>query len=124
LVATSETVADAEAVASACDVAFTITVAVLGRPGGAVYTPALLIVPHALPEQPEPLTDQLTALLVVPATLTWKVCCAPTATIALVGESVTTTGARIVTAAVADSLSSATDVAVMTTFDGMLSGAV
>jgi hypothetical protein len=80
--------------------------------------------PQLLPEQPEPLTLQLTALFEVPVTLTWNCCCVPRATIAVVGETVTTTGAMMVTVAEAEALISATDVAVTTTLEGMELGAV
>ena len=124
LLATRDTVAEAEELVIACEVAFTTTVAGLGRLAGAVYTPAVLTVPQLLPEHPEPLTDHVTALLVVPVTLTMNACCVPTATIALVGEMETTTGAMIITGADTETFWSAMDVAVTTTCVGNESGAV
>jgi hypothetical protein len=101
-----------------------MTVAGLGRLAGAVYTPAELTVPQLLPEQPDPLTDHVTALLVVPVTLTWKASCVPTATIAAVGEIVTDTGGTTATVADAVAVKSATDVAVTVTLVGTELGAV
>lgn len=80
--------------------------------------------PQLLPEQPAPLTLQVTALLVLPATLTWNCCCDPSATITVVGETVTNTGAITVTAAEAETSRSAAEVAVTVTGPGILSGAV
>ena len=54
------TVAEPDLVASACDVATTLTAAGLGRVAGAVYRPVALIVPLPLP----PVTDHVTAVLV------------------------------------------------------------
>lgn len=51
----------------------------------------------------------------LPVTLTWNCCWVPSATIALVGEMVTITGGMIVTVADAETLRSATDVAVTIT---------
>ena len=75
----------------------------------------MLTVPQLLPEQPAPLTLHVTALFVVPVTLTWNCCCAPSATITFVGEIVTNTGGIIVTVDDAETLKSAADVAVTIT---------
>lgn len=54
------TVADADFVVSTVEVAVTVTVAGLGTALGAVNRPVVETLPHALPEQPEPLTLQVT----------------------------------------------------------------
>ena len=64
---TTVTMAEADLVVSACEVAVTLTVAGVGTEVGAVYRPARLMVPHPDPLQPDRL--QVTALLVVPVTV-------------------------------------------------------
>ena len=112
LLPTRVTVAEADEVPFACAVAVTVTVAGLGRLEGAVYTPALLIVPQLFPEHPDPLTFHVIALFVLPDTLAWNFCCVPTASITVVGEIVTSTGGRTVTVAEAETAESPFDVAV------------
>jgi hypothetical protein len=63
-------------------------------------------------------------LFELPDTLAWNCCCVLAATIALVGEIVTTTGGIMVIVAEADTARFAADVAVTTTWVGTLSGAV
>ena len=63
------TIADADFVLSASDVAFTVTCGGCGIAPGAVYKPLALIVPQALPLQPEPVRLQLTLVFVVPVTV-------------------------------------------------------
>ena len=59
------TFAEPDFVASACEVAVTVTCAGLGTVDGAVYSPLAEIVPLAAP----PVTLQVTAVFVVPVTL-------------------------------------------------------
>ena len=86
---------------SATLVAVSSTVAGVGKICGAVKTPVLEMVPQALPEQPEPLSVQVTAVLGLPAEamLAVKVCCAPSSTGALVGAMETLTSLAMVTCA-------------------------
>ncbi len=64
--------ADANFVASACNATVTVTIAGLGTCAGAVYTPEALIVP-VVAEPPTALfTSQLTAVFVVPVTVSVK----------------------------------------------------
>jgi hypothetical protein len=74
-------------VASACDVAVTVTLAGLGTVAGAAYTPALVIFPLPAP----PATLHVTAVFVVPVTVAVKVCVCPTTTVAVEGATVTLT---------------------------------
>lgn len=85
----------------------TFTVGGVGTAAGAVYRPAELIVPHADPLQPDPLTLQVTLVLVLPVTAAWNWRCAPSVTSALVGEMVSDIGTAMVTCAEADLLGSA-----------------
>jgi hypothetical protein len=62
------TVSEADFVLSAFDVAVTVTCAGLGTVAGAVKRPLEEIVPQLLPEQPLPLTLQVTAVFEVPPT--------------------------------------------------------
>jgi hypothetical protein len=66
---TTVTVADADFVGSAADVAVTITCAGLGTTAGAIYRPLDEIVPQLIPEQPLPLTFQVTLALDEPPTV-------------------------------------------------------
>lgn len=93
---------------------------------GAVYRPEELTVPQAAPEHPDPLTDQFTAVFVLPLTIELNCCCAPTANSTVVGEMVTTTGVTMLTWAEADFVVSACEVAVTVTTDGLgtVAGAV
>ena len=56
-------------VVSAADVAVTDTCAGFGTAGGAVYKPAVEIVPQAAPLHPVPATCHETAVFVVPVTV-------------------------------------------------------
>jgi hypothetical protein len=60
MTATIVTVAEADFVGSAALVAVTLTVFGAGATAGAVYKPAAVIVPQAAPEQPAPVTVQVT----------------------------------------------------------------
>ena len=62
------TVALADFVVSATEVTVTVTRDGEGITAGAVYTPSESIVPQLVPEQPVPLTLQVTLMLVVPLT--------------------------------------------------------
>jgi hypothetical protein len=66
---TTVAVAVADFVGSATEVAFSCTSAGLGTTAGAVYRPAVVIVPHAVPLHPAPDNCQVTAVLVVPVTV-------------------------------------------------------
>lgn len=77
-------------VVSAAEVAVTVTVCWLGTDDGAVYSPLLLTLPHADPEQPEPETLHVTAVLLVPLTLAVNCCVKVTPTV-LVPPGVTVT---------------------------------
>lgn len=97
-----------------------------GTVAGAVYRPEELIVPQNDPEHPDPLTDQFTAVFVLPLTIEANCCCAPTVNSTVVGEIVTTTGVTMLTWAEADFVVSAWDVTVTVTTDGLrtVAGAV
>jgi hypothetical protein len=60
------TVADADFVWSATEVAVIVTWAGEGTTPGAVYEPAAVMVPQVLPLQPDPLILQVTAVFIVP----------------------------------------------------------
>jgi hypothetical protein len=77
-------------VASAWLVAVTCTVAGDGRSAGAVYTPAVVIVPSAAFPPATPLTLQLTAMSVVFLTVAAKVTWLPSTTVPLAGVTLTT----------------------------------
>lgn len=109
------TVALADLVGSACEVAVTLTVAGFGTAPGAVYKPEDETVPHAEPLQPAPLTLHVTAVSVEPVTVALNCCCAPVSTCANVGLIVTATGVLIETAAVPKTLVSAREVAITVT---------
>src|SRR5271169_4902589 len=109
------TVAEADADVLACAAALTVTPAGLGTLAGAVDRPAEVIVPQAAPEQPAPLTLQVTAVFFVPETVARNCCWLATVIIALVGEIVTWMGMMMVTMAEADVTPSAVDVAVTLT---------
>jgi hypothetical protein len=113
------TTAEADEEALACEVALTITVAREGTVAGAVYNPLDEMVPQVEPEQPDPLTLQVTAVFVVPETTSWNRCCSPTVTRALVGDMATVMGERIVTMAEAAVCPSALAVAVTVTCAGL-----
>jgi hypothetical protein len=93
------TVATADFVTSACEVAVTVTVLGAGAVEGAVYSPAGETVPHAAPEHPVPLTDHVTALIGVPVTVAVNCCVAFTFTVDDVGDTETATGVMVTLAA-------------------------
>src|SRR5271156_1451059 len=66
---TTVTAALADLLLSPAEVAVTVSVAGLGTALGAVYRPAEVIVPQAEPEHPDPLTLQMTAVLLSPVTV-------------------------------------------------------
>jgi hypothetical protein len=84
------------------------------------------MVPQLAPEQPLPATLQVTAVFVAFVTVAVNCCVFPAITCADVGEMDTATGGRIVTAADADFVESATEVAVTATRAGLgtVAGAV
>jgi hypothetical protein len=67
-------VADPDFVVSACDTAVTVTVAGLGTTEGAVYSPAVEIVPTVEFPPATPFTCQVTAVLEVPVTVAVNCC--------------------------------------------------
>ncbi len=106
------TLAGADLLVSACDVAVTVTEGGFGTIAGAVYNPADEIFPQALPVQPEPEMLHETSVLEVPLTSALN-CLEPEgAIVAEVGEIVMVTTGTTVTEAVADLLGSATEAAV------------
>jgi hypothetical protein len=123
---TTVTVAEADLVVSACEVAFTVTVGGAGTEAGAVYRPALVIAPQAAPAQPAPAILQVTAVFAVPVTVALNCRLAPVSTFAKVGETETAIGDTTVTTAEADLVTSACEVAVTVTVGGFgtLAGAV
>src|SRR5882762_3594551 len=66
---TKVTAADADFVASACNTTLTVTFAGFGTCAGAVYAPKALIVPVDAVPPTTPFTSQLTAVFVVPVTV-------------------------------------------------------
>jgi hypothetical protein len=67
----------------------TCTLAGDGTADGAVYKPADVMVPHALPLHPEPFTDHVTAVFEVPETDAAKCSLELVWTLPLPGESAT-----------------------------------
>ena len=96
------TEADADLVESATEVAVTVTWAGLGTDPGAVKRPEDETVPQEDPEQPLPVTLQVTAVLVVLRTVAVNCWVFAATTCAEVGEMETETGGRMVTVADAD----------------------
>lgn len=96
------TLAEADLVGSATDVALTVASAGLGTVAGAVYKPVELTVPHEPDTQPIPVTVQLTLVFVVPVTVAVNCCCPLTEMVTEEGETITPTLVEptIVTAAV------------------------
>jgi hypothetical protein len=74
---------------SACETAATVTTAGVGTLFGAVYKPEEEMNPIPWLPPTMVLTDQVTAVLVVLATVAVNCCVAPVVTVATVGESVT-----------------------------------
>lgn len=110
--------ATADCAVLACDVAATFTVGGLGTAGGAVYKPDEEMVPQAAPEQPDPLTAQVTAVFALPVTVAANCCCADTINNAVVGDTETFTRLTTLIRAEADFVVSACDVTVTVTTDG------
>ena len=113
------TVAEADFVESATEVAVTFTCAGLGTVAGAVYDPLDDTVPHAVPEHPAPFTVQVTAVLDVFTTDAENCCDLLATTCALVGEILTPIGGRIVMVADPDFNGFAMEVAVTVTTAGL-----
>src|SRR5882762_11895646 len=86
------TCAEADFVGSAWDTAATVTMAGFGTTAGAVYRPALDIVPTVALPPVTPLTCQVTAVLPVFSTVAVNCCVPPAPTVADTGEIVTLTG--------------------------------
>jgi hypothetical protein len=109
------TVAEAVRVLSAVDIAFTVTGFDAGTEFGAVYTPAVVIVPTVAFPPVTPLTCHVTPVLVEKFTVAANccVCAALTETV----SGLTTIGKARVTVASAVLLRSAWEVAVTTTVE-------
>lgn len=113
------TVADADFVLSATEVAVNVTCAGLGTASGAVYRPVCEIVPHAAPEQPAPFRLHVTAVSDVPFTDAVNCCWVPVATCVAPGETLTVIVGKMVTTALLDLVESAFEVAVTVTCAGV-----
>jgi len=85
------TLADADFVLSACNIAVTVTVAGEGTTEGAVYSPEVSIVPDVAFPPLVPFTCQVTAALLVPWTIARKVIWLAAFTVARAGEMETVT---------------------------------
>ncbi len=81
------TVAEADFVVSATEIAVTVTEAGFGTALGAVYRPAALTVPCVESPPATPFTCQVTAVLVAYNTLAVNCCVWLVCTVALVGDS-------------------------------------
>jgi hypothetical protein len=112
------TLACPDFVGSACEVAVTVTAGGLGTAVGAVYSPEVVIVPHAVPVQPVPETLQFTAVLVVPVTDALNCCFPAVETVAEAGDTETVMTGAMITVAEADLVGSAAEVAVTETTFG------
>jgi hypothetical protein len=117
------TAALADVTPSAIEVAVTVTVAGEGTASGAVYKPPEVIVPHADPTQPVPLTLQVTPVTSVLITLAVNCWLAPASSCTEAGEMLTPICSTMITVAVLDFVVSATDVAVTFRNDGLGSDA-
>ena len=118
---TTVTVAVADLLESATEVAVTVTVGGFGTTEGAVYSPLAVTMPQAAPLQPAPETLHRTAMFPVPVTVAVNCCCPFTETCVVGGEIMTVTPAAdtMITLAEADFVGSATDVAVTVAADGL-----
>jgi hypothetical protein len=94
VVAVSVTVADADFVESAWEVAVTLTVAGFGTVAGAVYKPVVETLPFKAP----PATSHVTAVFDVPATVAVNCCVFPTLTLTAVGATATETALGVLLA--------------------------
>jgi len=74
-------------VGSATEVAVTKIREGSGSTAGALYSPPVVTTPHALPEQPYPVTLHSTAVFVVPLTLATNCCCCTTLSSPLLGDA-------------------------------------
>jgi hypothetical protein len=84
------TVADADLVVSATEVAFTVAVDMFATVAGAVYKPLEETVPP-------PVNDHVTAVLELPVTVAVNCCVPPPISVAVVGETDTFTPFVLVT---------------------------
>ena len=125
IAASTVTAAAADLLGSAWLAAVTVTDAGDGTVAGAVYRPALVIVPQAAPVQPAPESVQLTAVLLVPPTDAVNNWARVMFTLAAAGATPIVTGV-IVTVAAPNLLGSSCEVAVTVTVLGLgaLVGAV
>jgi hypothetical protein len=85
------TVALADFVPSATEVAVTVTVKVLVADVGAVYKPWLETLPHALPEHPVPEMLHVTEVFVTPLTVAVNCCVPPGTKLTVAGATCTVT---------------------------------
>jgi hypothetical protein len=86
------TEADPESAVLAAETAFTVTVAGLGIVLGAVYNPVAVIVPTVALPPVVPFTCQVTAVFVVPVTVSMNCLLAPGLTVVEAGVTVTVIG--------------------------------
>ena len=91
LTAVTVTIADADFVLSACDVAVTVTCAGFGTAVGAMYRPVLVIVPLEAP----PATLHVAAVFELPVMDAVNGCVLPTATVAVAGAIETATAGGV-----------------------------
>jgi len=96
------TVAVPDFVGSATDVAVTVTNDGLGGVAGAVYKPPVVILPQDGPPQPNPVTLQVTPVLVDPVTVALNCCCAPVLSSTLPGDTLTLTTEGAITVTVVE----------------------
>lgn len=94
--AVTVTVAAPAFVVSACEIAVTVTVPPVGTFAGAVYKPDELIVPMLAAPADVLLTCQVTAALDVPVTVAVNCFVWPVSTLAVAGDTDTTTGGGVV----------------------------
>lgn len=121
------TLADADFVGSAVEVAVTVASAGLGTLAGAVNKPDDVIDPHDPATQPIPDTVQVTPVFEVPDTVALNCCCALIATVTEAGDTATETlGAPMETVALPVWVTSKRDVAATVTVAGLgaVAGAV
>jgi len=114
------TVAEADFVGAATEVAVTVACAGLGMTTGAVYKPPEVIVPQAVPPHPAPDTVQFTAPFELPVTTAENCCWPDWAIVVSTGEIVTPMLPDVptVTLALPDWVRSARDIATTVTIEG------
>jgi hypothetical protein len=107
------TTAVPDLVLSTTEVAITVTVEVVVTTAGAVYRPAVSIVPHAAPPAVQ-LTDQVTAVFGLPVTVCVNCCVSDAISVVVPGDTATERGFSV-TVALAVLLVSTVEIAVIVT---------